>query len=64
MQKMVTESIDQTINLEWVQVSINRAVESVIRDAINDITTSYKLKQAISELIDDAIVQMVKNNKV
>ena len=64
MQQMVTESLERTINEDWVQESINQAVKVVVKDAIDEVTKSYKLKQAIAELIDDAVVKMVRNTKI
>ena len=64
MQQMITESLERTINEDWVQDSINQAVKVVVKDAIDDVTKSYKLKQAIAELIDDAVVKMVRNTKI
>ena len=64
MQQMVTESLERTINEDWVQDSINQAVKVVVKDAIDEVTKSYKLKQAIAELIDDAVVKMVRNTKI
>lgn len=64
MQQMVTESLNRTINEEWVQANIDNAIKQVINEAINEVTNSYKLKRAIADLIDDAVVKMVENTKI
>ena len=64
MQQMITESLNRTINEDWVQDSIDKAVKTVINEAIGELTNSYKLKTAITDLIDDAVVKMVKNTKI
>jgi len=64
MQQMVTESLERTINEDWVQDSINQAVKTIVKDAIDEVTKSYKLKQAIAELIDDTVVKMVRSTKI
>lgn len=53
--QLIQDTIEKTITMEWVEKSVQTAVDDCIKESINQITSNYELKRAITSVITDTI---------
>ncbi len=59
LNKMVCESIDKTLQEDWVKHQVNKEVQKMLNAAIANVANNFALKNAISELIANNITKLI-----
>lgn len=55
LKKRVLDTIDKTLNEQWVQNQIQSAVNECMREAINDLCNNAELKYLLTKLMSDKL---------
>jgi uncharacterized protein YqeY len=59
LNAMVQETLEQTLTEEWVKVSIQDSVNSVVQKAIDNVGENFQFRCAVEKAIGDALAKMV-----
>ena len=61
IQKMVIDELERQITTERVQKSIEDSVSEAIDSVISSIGDNYRIKSAISKVIEDVVIDSIKS---
>lgn len=61
--EMISETLERTLNQEWIQEEINREVENCIRKAIADVSNNYNLRSAITNMVADQVDKLLSERE-
>ena len=59
LASIVSKTIEDRLNAEWVQSEINQNVDICIRKAIGKISDNWELQTAISSMISEQISKLI-----
>jgi len=60
LSRMVTNEIEQQLSQEWLQLEITKNVSTCMEKAVKDVSNNWKLQNAITNLIGDAVAELVE----
>ncbi len=60
---MVSESLEKTLNQEWVQEQINAEVEKCVRKAISNVSDNHDLRSAITNMVAEQVTKLVADRE-
>lgn len=63
LDKYVQHVIDTQLNQEWVMHQIDREVKQLIENAISEISQNWRLKEAITDVVANALADKFKESK-
>ena len=63
LSDMIKAELETQLTSETVQLKIAKAVGTCIDTAINEITSNYQLKVALSGIIADSVIKRLEDDK-
>lgn len=64
LDDLVKQSLERTLNAEWIIEEVDAAVNKVIKESINNLTNNYKLRSVIEDAMAMSIIEKFKDVKV